>query len=237
MRNPLSRLNQTRQQFGCAAAGRLLVDRLGAKLFHRQVMEVVWLDLKRAESCRPVPGFEFRFLTSAEVREFSLDASLDLEESLGDEIDRGDSLCFAAMEGEHLVAYGWYALHQAVPQHCFGVGLRLPDDVSYMFKGFTHPNFRGRRLHAAAMGLALAELSARGIRALISTVEWTNEASLRSCDRLGYQRLGRISQAGMPPRVHVSIPTRILPETGVEFVPAHNWDVRDARQVAVGATT
>ena len=199
-------------------------------------MEVVWLDLQRAESCRPVPGFEFRFLTSAEVRDFSLDASMDLEESLGDEIDRGDSLCFAALDGSHLAAYGWYALHRAAPEHCFGVGLRLPDDVSYMFKGFTHPNYRGRRLHAAAMGLALAELSARGIRALISTVEWTNEASLRSCDRLGYQRLGRIAQSGQPPRVRVSIPAQIFPETGVEFVPAQSWNARGARPVAVEAS-
>lgn len=237
MRNPLSLLNQVRQQFGWAAASRMLVDRIGTKLLHRHVMEVVWLDLQRAESCRPVPGFEFRFLTSAEVREFSLDASLDLEESLGDEIDRGDSLCYAALDGSHLAAYGWYALHRAAPQHCFGVGLLLPDHVSYMFKGFTHPNYRGRRLHAAAMGLALAELSARGVRALISTVEWTNEASLRSCDRLGYQRLGRIAQSGQPPRVRVSIPARILPETGVEFVPAHRWEQQDARQVAVAATT
>ena len=228
-------LNQTRKQFGWAASGRLLVDRLGARLIHRHVMEVVWLDLKKAEACRPVPGFEFRFLTADEVREYSHDISMDLEQSLGDDIDRGESLCFAALEGNHLAAYGWYAIHLAAPQHCFDVGLRLPDDVSYMFKGFTHPNYRGRRLHAAAMGLALAELSKRGIRALISTVEWTNEASLRSCDRLGYQRLGRISQSGHPPHRRVSIPAQILPETGVEFVPAQNWTAQEACGATVGS--
>jgi hypothetical protein len=223
MHNPLSILNKTRQQFGWAASVRLLVDRLGAKLFHRQVMEVVWLDLKQAEACSPIPGFEFRFLSADEVREYSQDPSMDLEPSLGDDINRGESLCFAALDGGHLAAYGWYAIHQAAPQHCFGVGLRMPADVSYMFKGFTHPTYRGRRLHAVAMGLALSGLSSRGIRALISTVEWTNEASLRSCDRLGYLRLGRISQEGPANHRRVSIPARILPQTGVEFVPAHAW--------------
>ena len=223
MKNPLSILNSTRRQFGLAAAGRLLVDRLGAKLLQREVMEVVWLDLKQAQACQAVPGFEFRFLTAREIRQFSSDPALDLEMNLAEEMDDGESLCFAALDQGKLAAYGWYAIHRAVPAHCFGVGLRLPGDVSYMFKGFTHPDYRGRRLHAAAMGLALAELSARGIRALISTVLWTNEASLHSCDRLGYLRLGRIVQTGHPRNRRVSIPSTIRQQTGVEFVPAKLW--------------
>jgi len=233
MLNPIAILNATRRQFGWAAAVRLLIDRLGARLLHRQVMEVVWLDLKQAKTCPPVPGFEFRFLTSHEVDNFSQDASMDIDSGLAKEIERGNSLCFAALDQGKLAAYGWYAIRHAAPAHCFGVGLRLPADVSYMFKGFTHPEYRGRRLHAAAMALALAELSSRGIRALISTVEWTNEASLKSCDRLGYLRLGRISQTGKPPHVRVSIPAQIFAQTGVEFVPASLWPASETRQATV----
>ncbi len=223
MTNPLTILKTTRQQFGWAAAGRLLIDRIGARICHRHVMEVVWLDLQQAEACQPVPGFEFRFLTTQEVGQFSLDPSQDIDPHMAGEIERGESLCFAALDRDQLAAYGWYAIRSAAPRHCYEVGLRLPADVSYMFKGFTHLNYRGRRLHAAAMGLALAALANRGIRALISTVEWTNEASLRSCDRLGYQRLGRIVQRGDTLHRKVSIPASIWPLTGVEFVPAAEW--------------
>jgi hypothetical protein len=45
------------------------------------------------------------------------------------------------------------------------------------------------------MGLALREFATRGVNALISTVEWTNDASLKSCARLGYRRLGVLAQA------------------------------------------
>ncbi len=227
MNNPLQILNTTRQLFGWSAAGRLLLDRVGSRLLNRHVMEVVWLDLQQAKSCQPVSGFEFRFLTANEVWRFSTDSSLDLDPSLVPEIERGESLCFAAMENDRLAAYGWYAIQRAAPPHCFGVGILLPANVSYMFKGFTHPDYRGRRLHAAVMGLALAALSERGIQSLISTVEWTNEASLRSCDRLGYRRLGRISQSGAESGRHVSIPSSIQLRTGVEFVPEKNWRVPD----------
>ena len=225
MSNPLQILNVTRQQFGWAAAGRLLVDRLGARLLRRHVMEVVWLDLMNAASCQPVPGFEFRFLTANEVWRYSIDPSLDLDRSLAGEIDSGESLCFAALDNGRVAAYGWYAIQRAAPRHCFGVGIRLPAHVSYMFKGFTHPDYRGKRLHAAVMGLALAALSAREIRALISTVEWTNEASLRSCDRLGYQRLGRIVQTGDSGHRKVGVPASLHQQTGVAFVAESQWTV------------
>ena len=193
MSNPIHILNQTRRQYGWSAAFRLFVDRLGARLFQRHVMEVVWLDLQRAEACSPVEGFEFRFLSADEVQAFSNDPSLDLDVQMVTEVKRGDRL-------------------------------ELPDDVAYMFKGFTHPTYRGRRLHAAAMALALTELGHRGVRGLISTVEWTNEASLRSCDRLGYERLGRIAQSGPFNRRRVSIPAEIATKRGVKFIPAHAWN-------------
>ncbi len=41
------------------------------------------------------------------------------------------------------------------------------------------------------MALALKSLADRGITKLLSTVEWTNYASLRSFERLGFERLGR----------------------------------------------
>ncbi len=232
MSNPLQILNSTRQQFGWAAAGRLLVDRVGARLFQRHVMEVVWLDLRQAVACQPVPGFDYRFLTAEEVHQNSEDPCLDLDMTLAEEIDRGESLCFAAMEHGRIAAYGWYAIQRAAPDHCFGVGIRLPAHVSYMFKGYTHPDFRGRRLHAVVMGLALGALSLRGIQALISTVEWTNEASLRSCDRLGYRRLGRIVQRGDTLHRQVSIPGSIQPLTGVEFVPTREWSALAAVPVS-----
>ena len=34
-----------------------------------------------------------------------------------------------------------------------------PADVAYMYNGFTSPDFRGKRLHGLAMGLALRALA------------------------------------------------------------------------------
>jgi hypothetical protein len=47
------------------------------------------------------------------------------------------------------------------------------------------------------MRLALEALAReRGITTLVSTVGWLNWASLKSCDRLGYRRLGRMTKFG-----------------------------------------
>jgi RimJ/RimL family protein N-acetyltransferase len=40
------------------------------------------------------------------------------------------------------------------------------------------------------MGGALEALGGRGVDRLVSLVYWSNEASLRSCERLGFRRLG-----------------------------------------------
>jgi hypothetical protein len=62
-----------------------------------------------------------------------------------------------------------------------------------MYKGFTHPQYRGQRLHAVGMNLALREYLNRGYRGLVSYVESNNFSSLKSVYRLGYRDIGSIA--------------------------------------------
>jgi hypothetical protein len=62
--------------------------------------------------------------------------------------------------------------------------------VAFGYGGFTHPDFRGHRLHAAVKLEGLRLLSARGVRFLLTTTDWTNRAAIRSFERLGARRLG-----------------------------------------------
>jgi L-amino acid N-acyltransferase YncA len=61
-----------------------------------------------------------------------------------------------------------------------------------MYKGFTHPNYRGQRLHAIGMTMALDHYLNQGYRGLVSWVEANNIRSLRSCYRMGYRHFGEI---------------------------------------------
>jgi hypothetical protein len=70
--------------------------------------------------------------------------------------------------------------------------LHFDDRYIYMYKGFTHVEHRGQRLHAIGMTRALEAYLARGYKGIVSYVEWNNFASLRSCYRMGYTGFGSI---------------------------------------------
>lgn len=222
LRKKLSTLRTEQTRFGWSSMLRLVADRVGERLIGLSVSHVVWLDVEEVVvTAASLPKFSFRFLTSAEVARCAADPIYDLEPELAARAADGRNSCFGALDGERLAAYGWYAREWIEPEHCDGFGLRMPPSVIYMYKGFTHPDYRGQRLHGAIMGLALREFAKDGVRALISTVEWTNDASLKSCARLGYRRIGVLARAnvfGWPWRRT----GRKVRERGVEIVTPSN---------------
>ncbi len=206
-----------RAEHGGIAGWQWLADRIGARLMNLGVSEVVWLELGDIKlSGAPPAGFEFRFLTPSEIAAF-----VGAENELSDEhvarAAAGRDLCFAALQNDRLAGYGWYALGSIEAVHCDNTALSFPNDVAYMYKGFTHPDFRGLRLHGFAMRLALEALAAeRGVTRLVSTVGWLNFASLKSCDRLGYRRLGRMTKFGWGPCSAGRYPTAAK-QRGIRF--------------------
>ncbi len=197
MLNRLRTLWKLYRRFGATAVARTISDRIGQARSGRRVVEIVWLEAANLKlSLEHDPRFEFRFLDTHEIAEFAKDPGNDLDEPMIDRAAGGLDLCFAALCDGRLAAYGWYALDAIEGEHNFGIAMSYPSTVAYMYKGFTHPDFRGARLHGVGMGLALKNLQQFGVTALVSSVGWTNEASLRSCDRLGYERLGRIVTSG-----------------------------------------
>ena len=213
----LDRWAEVRRKFGLRAALAGLVDRLANRLVDLKVAHVVWLEVERLDdSLQPDPGLTFRFLSAAEVRGFSADPQNWLDPALGDGIEAGTNLCFAALSGDRLAAFGWYALGRIEAEHSGGTPLAYPPNAAYMYHGFTHPDFRGRRLHGLIMGLGLRALETYGVTRLVSTVEWTNWASLRSCFRLGYISLGRtvVLRCG---RFHLARYPRTAKRLGVRF--------------------
>jgi hypothetical protein len=191
------RWSSFRQAHGARASWQWLADRVGARLVNLGVSEVVWLERDDIQlSGDPPAGFAFRFLASDELARF-VGAENELAPHHVERAAAGHDLCFAALKDDRLAAYGWYALGCIEAEHCDNVALSFPADVAYMYKGFTHPDFRGLRLHGFAMRLALEALvRERGVTKLVSTVDWLNFASLKSCDRLGYRRLGRMIKYG-----------------------------------------
>jgi ribosomal protein S18 acetylase RimI-like enzyme len=137
----------------------------------------------------PAP-YQAGFLDAAALRPYVGRPEFDMPESfLRRALDAHDE-CFAIREGDRLAAYGWYAI--GANHFADGLTLHFSPEWVYMYRGYTHPAYRGQRLHAIGMTLALEAYRARGFKGLVSCVEAGNTASLKSVDRMGYRRFGTI---------------------------------------------
>jgi len=151
------------------------------------------MDVSRVEPefLRCPEGLHAAFLSPATLRRFASDPKYDMSASFIDAaLAKGDE-CFGLLHGDDLAAYGWYSF---TPTQIDPPELRLcfDRDYVYMYKGFTHPDYRGQRLHAFGISLALDSYLARGFKGLVSYVESTNFSSLRSYARIGYATFGSI---------------------------------------------
>lgn len=115
---------------------------------------------------------------------------------------RGDR-CFAVFDHGRLANYGWYSSKET-PLLELGPDVRLRFDgrYSYMHNGYTHPDFRGQRLHAISMAVALQTLTGEGQSGLVSYVATSNFASLKSCYRMGYELFGRFAAVKLGEKLH-----------------------------------
>lgn len=131
---------------------------------------------------------EWRFLTDEQLAEFAADGANHISaEFLVQALVKGDR-CYAALAGGRLVAYSWYS-HE--PTEADGLLLRFRPDYVYMYKAFTAPDYRGRRLYEIGVSQALDYFRAQGFAGLISDVELHNFGSLRSLRRLGFVEFGQ----------------------------------------------
>lgn len=211
----LRHLRQTHARFGVAGLLRSVLNRLLVRGASVSLVHVLCLDSSGIRTEPVDSGFERRFLTPDEVRRHAADPSNNLPPDFADRAGRGMDVCFGAIRGDRLASYGWYARDSIEPEHAAGTPVGLPQNVAYMYKLFTHPDFRGRRLNGACVRDAAVALSARGVDRIVGMVYWSNEASMRSLERLGFRRLGLLV---VGPRGPLRIPCPVL-RLGLTFGP------------------
>ena len=141
--------------------------------------------------------YDAKLIDERALREFARDARNEMSrEFLGEALARGDQ-CYGIVDHGRLAAYGWYAFGPT-PIGIPGVVLHYRRGYVYMYKGFTHPDYRGQRLHAVGMTRALAHYLATGYKGIVSYVESTNFDSLKSCFRMGYGVFGTVYLVKLP---------------------------------------
>ena len=215
----IHRLGRLSRQFGTPAMIRWVADRVAKRLIYFQVDNLVCFDVDRLPEPPLIePGLAFRFLTPAELQACSADPANDIDPWLVERAAAGQELCFAVFVHERLAGYGWCTFGSIDPRHCEGVTMSCPSHVAYTYKGFTHPEFRGKRLNGLRVLLAAKQLAERGTKKIVALVDWTNGHSMRSCLDTGGTVLGRLMTIGIG-RYRWTFPPKAAREIGIEFRP------------------
>ena len=135
-----------------------------------------------------------RFIPASKLRQLATDPVNELGPRFLDEaLAKGDE-CYGFFLGDTLAAYGWYS-NKPTAMDVPGYAIHFDPRYMYMYKGYTHREHRGQRLHAVGMTRALEAYLARGYLGLVSYVEWHNSDSLKSCHRMGYVDVGNVYAA------------------------------------------
>ena len=190
-----------RRRHGSARAAAYAIYRLLDPVLGLRLYRVRVLDLERMPArVEEAPGYAFRFLSAGEVARHAEDPANDLAPEFARRLEDGGHLCFAALRGETLASYTWYAVGTVDPADSSGVPMQFPADSVYAYKAYTRPELRGQHLQGRLKQPVVDALLDRGISRRIALVEWINEASLRTADRSGYRDVGWLVTLGRGPR-------------------------------------
>lgn len=131
------------------------------------------------------------FLDKDRLKKFATNSEYELSPKfLEQAMEKGDQ-CYAILEGDVLASYGWYS-NKPTAIHPEELILDFKRQYIYMYKGYTHVNYRGQRLHAIGMVWALKRFLEEGCKGIVSYVEASNFSSLKSVYRMGYKDCGNI---------------------------------------------
>lgn len=157
-----------------------------------RVMVGMTLEHVEAAGLKIDPRFQVGLLKAADLYRFVGtpgwdDPSFGLSRDLLDRFERAGVEFFCITDADRLASIGCYARRTTLNG---GQPVHFNPDYTYMFRGFTHPDYRGFRLHGVGMSLAMKEYQRQGLKGLISDVDGRNLSSLKSVYRLGYKKIG-----------------------------------------------
>ncbi len=176
-----------------------IIRDVGLRALNRVIMLNVLMGI-RIENVNPdflhcSERYHCLFLDRAALQEFSGNSEYHLSQQFLDTAFAKGDECYAILDGSRLAAYGWYSSRPTAVE-VPGLQLHFDPRYIYMYKGFTHDDYRGQRLHAVGMTRALAAYLERGYMGIVSYVDWNNFASLNSCYRMGYEDFGKAYALG-----------------------------------------
>jgi len=218
MSQMLDRLSTLRSHHGTAAALHWLAARGLEKTVRLEVTELSWLEKGPRSSAVADANsdFAYGFLMPAKIAAFGADPANDLAVDFASRASAGLDYCFGIVDRDRLAAYSWYALGSIEGRHHVGVPMSFPATTAYMYKAFTHPDYRGKALYGIGVWKALEALAERGVTRLVTSVGRANFASRSGCRKIGFKSLGNLWTLGTGAH-RIAWTPRAARQLGIQF--------------------
>jgi hypothetical protein len=94
--------------------------------------------------------------------------------------------------------------------------MSFPADMAYMYKAFTHPDYRGKALYGIGVTKALEALASRGVTRLVTSINRANFDSRSGCRKIGFKSLGNLWTLGTGSR-RIAWPPQAARQLGIQF--------------------
>lgn len=154
-------------------------------------LRLPWKQAQMAASALGPPGGEigFRLLERSELHMYGKEGGYDFSAQFLGGLASRDDLCFGAFAGGKLVGYCFFALRPtAIDSY---LRFHFAERWIYVYKAFTHPAWRGKRLQQELFLRAMPSVGdwLRGLRdplGFVTLVVADNKPSLRAFARLGF---------------------------------------------------
>lgn len=179
-----------------ASLARRLAKRLLAPLAWRETYRCLRLPWPEPATAVASAPFEVRVLDRSDLARYSREALYGISARFLDGIAARDDLCVAALSGNQLVSYRFFAAQPTdIDAH---LRFHFPPGWVYAYKAFTHPAWRGRRLHRQVFLRSLPEVSrwlpgSRAPLGFVTLVLSDNDASAKALARVGFEPFASFS--------------------------------------------
>ena len=129
---------------------------------------------------------EVRVLDRSDLARYSRDAQYEISARFLDGIAARDDLCIGAFSGQDLVSYRFFAAQPTdIDAH---LRFHFPPGWLYAYKAFTHPAWRGRRLHRELFLRSLPAVSQlHKPLGFVTLVLSDNASSAKALARVGFE--------------------------------------------------
>jgi hypothetical protein len=129
---------------------------------------------------------EVRVLDRSDLARYSRDARYEISARFLDGIADRDDLCVGAFSGQELVSYRFFAAQPTdIDAH---LRFHFPPGWLYAYKAFTHPAWRGRRLHRELFLRSLPAVSRlHKPLGFVTLVLSDNASSAKALARVGFE--------------------------------------------------